>query len=360
MKKCIATVFSMVSFVTAFLIVGAGVAQATTTLPTPCQVGINCLQFGDFNVYSLPLLDLQNGGTGVPKPGTQFFFSSTYGAVKNDTIIGINNGNCTATGNPPNTSDCSYNTPSKTGSTEGSSVFSTQSGDLGKVLDPGPNPFAPEFTGDTNNSWDITTSTLLSQIGATPLVAFFAFNETGGNGTLEGAALLTWAEVTLVAKSGNPADDAHFFLSSNNGGSGTNTTIPSTSALPPDTTDASSPALNPWVYVHAGICTSGTAFVGFPDATGKCPPNTTFRLQNNLGQNAAAFAITSPALDAALNTNNYSVMQVTWKMAYIDGGGETAWIAPLSSGSAPEPGTLANLGLGLIVLAFLARRRRAN
>lgn len=120
------------------------------------------------------------------------------------------------------------------------------------------------------------------------------------------------------------------------------------------------PALNPWVYVHAGICTNGTAFAGFPDATGTCPSGTTFRLQNNLGQNAAAFAITSPLLDQALNSGLYDVMQVTWKMGYIDGGGETAWIAPLASGGIPEPGTLANLGLGLIALAFLARRRRVR
>ncbi|EKD99316.1 MAG: hypothetical protein ACD_23C00016G0001, partial [uncultured bacterium] len=88
-----------------------------------CNSPINCLTFGDFNIYSLPLLDQQAGGDGVPKPGEPFYAPATYGAIQNNTIIGINNGNSTETGNPSATTDGSFNTPSPNNSTN--ETFST-------------------------------------------------------------------------------------------------------------------------------------------------------------------------------------------------------------------------------------------
>jgi hypothetical protein len=280
--------------------------------------------------------------------------------------MGINNGNCTSTGNPTGI-DCSYNTPSQ--STGGASEFSTITSETGGVADPG----GIQFTGDSENSWDATTTTLLNLVDGTPLTAFFAFNEQGKSVGLEGTALLTWAEVTLVNTT--TGDSMSFFLSSNNGGSGTNTTPPDMDNLPASNTDYLSPDLNPWVYVHSGICTRDIGgvqtFVGFPDSSGACQPGDTLRNQNNLGQNAAAFMINSPALDAALNCKDllgnalpvcFDVMQVTWKMAYLGGGGETAWFAPVESGGTfvPEPNILANLGIALLILGFVASRRRVG
>ena len=52
-------------------------------------------------------------------------------------------------------------------------------------------------------------------------------------------------------------------------------------------------------------------------------------------------------------------MQVTWEMAYINGGGESAWIAPVTTqNQTPEPGLLALTSLGLSALAWNARRAR--
>jgi hypothetical protein len=74
----------------------AVVAQAIT-LPG-CIPNVTCLQFGNFNVFSLPVLNLQATGHAAPGRGDPFFVSSTYGQIQTDTIIGINNGKCTNTG----------------------------------------------------------------------------------------------------------------------------------------------------------------------------------------------------------------------------------------------------------------------
>jgi len=325
-------------------------AAKAATLPTCNPVGptANCLVFGDFNVYSLPLLDLQGGGDGVPGPGDPFYFSSTYGQIQNYTIVGINNGNCTNTGNPTGAADCSYNTPSQSST----NIFSTKTAEAGGVADPGG---AGEFAGDTDDTWDITTTALTSLIGGAgnPLTAFFAFNESNQAGTgLEGASLLTWVKVTLTDLDGGNAP-VSFYLCAGPACQGTE---PTTASLPAANADQAGSL--PWAYVHSGICTIGTNFVGFPDANGDCPAGATLRNQNNLGQNAAAFMVNSPALDAALATGNYDVMQVLWKMAHISGGGETAWIQPSDAPTViAEPSTLASFALALVALGFVMRRR---
>jgi hypothetical protein len=302
-----------------------GSAQAIDVLPT-CTVGVTCLQFGNFNVFSLPLLDLQAGGDGVPSPGDTYFVSSTFGAIKNETIVGINNGQSGA-GNIAGAIDAAYNTPSA----NNINVFSTA------ITQDTPNQFA----NDAATTWDATVSTLLQQVGGTPLTAFFAFNETGSGTGLDTTDLLIWASVTLRAADGTVGPT--FFL----GGS----TQPSVAN--PDATDPN------WVYVHAGICTVGTSFVGFPDANGNCAVGTV-RNQNNLGQNAAAFMVNSPALDAALATGQWATLSILWEMAFINGGGETAWIQAVNavpSAVVPEPASLALLAIGLFGLAALRRRR---
>ena len=156
------------------------------TLPV-CNAPINCLVFGDFNVYSLPLLNAQAGYGTVPGPGDPYFVRSTYGQIQNYTIIGINNGQSTNTGNPPGSVDGSYDTPSQNNDTN--VTFSTLS-----AADPGG---LNEFTGDVQ-SWDAQVPALLSLSGGTPLTAYFAFNETGSGTGLLTTDLLIWASATLT------------------------------------------------------------------------------------------------------------------------------------------------------------------
>ena len=89
-------------------------AQAVPLPTADCGSGPtnNCLTYNDFNVYSLPLLQLRENGSSVPGPGDTFYAPSTFGQIQDFTIIGINNGQSTNTGNPQGGTDGSYNTPS--------------------------------------------------------------------------------------------------------------------------------------------------------------------------------------------------------------------------------------------------------
>src|SRR5688572_24532826 len=83
------------------------VVQAAT-IPT-CVPNVTCLQFGDFNVFSLPILNLA-AGAGAPGPGDPWYVASNNGTVNQYTVIGRNNGQDGA-GNV-GAIDGAFNTPS--------------------------------------------------------------------------------------------------------------------------------------------------------------------------------------------------------------------------------------------------------
>lgn len=332
-------VLSLAKTLATAALVSAPLAVSAVTVPA-CVPGVSCLQFGDFNVFSLPLLNAMAGAGFVPKPGDPYHVSSTYGAIKDYTILGINNGQSTTTGNPPAAMDGAFDTPSPNNTTN--VTFSTAT-----AADPSGGP----LIGD-KRSWDASIPDLLALSGGTPLTAFFAFNETGKGTGLLNTDLLIWARATVYNydDQGGVLGSESFYLS----GDGTHV-VPDVNNLPaPDATD-----FGAWVYVHAGICVDASNnFMGFPDTAGTCPAGQVVANQNNLGQNAAAFMLDSPGLDFALTSGKYDVLSIDWQMAYINGGGETAWIQ-MATGTPPlpEPGTLLLAGLSLATLAIFRRNQ---
>nr|WP_315241447.1 PEP-CTERM sorting domain-containing protein [uncultured Albidiferax sp.] len=321
------------------LVLGCSSAMADFVLPAAPCTGSNCLQYTDFSVYSLALINLQGGGSGAPTTGQPGFVSAATGQIQNYVVVGVN-----AQGVEVNTNiagiDNAYNTPSG-----GASTFTNLTTDVSN----GPS------AGD-GNSWQASIATLSSQFLNSKFVAFFSFTEPGTSSPpkpLLGADLLIWAKISAIDLQ-DPFATKSFYLQPN--GSVLNND-PLASALPPDTTLGDS---GPWVYVHSKMCVAGTTFVSFPDVTGSCPVGSSIK-DTNTGQNNASFALYNAELDAIIHDGltPFDVLQVDWEMAYINGGGEAAWFQPfdVAGSSVPEPSTMMLMAVALLGLWGTQRNR---
>lgn len=325
-----------------------GTMQTFTALPT-ANCGLaqtnNCVQFGDFSVYSLALLSAQAqyASTGIipttnPNPGDPYYVASAPGELGNDGYIvygtGTNNNNVVTNG-AGTLIDDAVQQPNGSGAHPPFVVgTSTET--------------SPTFTGDLNTSWDGTLSAIRTELGAgsTPggqFVIYFNLNETGSDG-LAGIDLLAWFHVQLVDAQGLlPTKD--YYLT---GGSGS--TVP----------DVGNLADPNWVTVHGTICISSTAgFLGFGPCTAAQTALGGRDVSQNLGANEAAFAIYNQELSDLVLNSGYDYIRGNWQLAAIDNGYEQEFSAltPVGGGTVPEPGSLLLLGLGLASLAFVRLRK---
>jgi hypothetical protein len=311
---------------------GATSASALNLPSGPCDGLTNCIQYTDFQVYSLPLLNAYY-------QTNAFDVNSTYGQNQSNIIVGINNGQS----NNGSLIDPAFNTPSA----NNISTFTNMTTDVGTGN--GQNQVMSFGTGD-GLGWDASVSALKTNLGTSNLVGFFAFNETGQN-DLNGSDLLIWVHVQLrdLDANGNVIGFKDYYLQPTG----------STKTYDPNFV-SNGGATAPWTYVHAGLCLKNDGSLGgFPDVNGVCPAGSKYADQSNLGQNNAAFAVYSQDLDWQVKNGAWDILHIDWKMDYLNGGGETAWLMPFGvDNNVPEPSTLLLLGAALIGLGATKRVRK--
>jgi len=260
------------------LLLATGSAMAWPILPAaPCD-GNNCLQYSDFSVYSLALINLQGGGSGSPTNGEPGYVDASAGQIKDFVVLGSG-----AVGGPVTTNIAGVD-----------NAYSTAAGTFNSMTsDPGNGPAAGDGLG-----WQASISALKTQFVNSNFVAFFSFTEPGSSmppQPLLGADMLVWAKMSVIDLQ-DPTATKSFYLQPNGSIKNNN---PLASALPPDTTlDFVGGGPGPWAYVHSKFCIGpGNTFAGFPGPSGNCPAGTTIK-DINTGSNNASFAIYNSELDS--------------------------------------------------------------
>ncbi|RLA43229.1 MAG: hypothetical protein DRR42_22095 [Gammaproteobacteria bacterium] len=331
--------------------------QVLDPLPTPnCGTtqANNCVQFGDFSVYSLGLLNVQAEyeDTGTiptqnPTPGDPYYVKSAPGELGLDGYIvygtGTNNKGVVTNGDGDEIDDAQEQPNGSSSSTfTVSNITETD----------------PDFTsiGDIDSSWSGLLSAVRSELDEGSyddgkFVIYFNLNETGSSTVdpdntagLAPIDLLAWFHVTLIDLDVGGLAPVDYYLT---GAVGSPTPTDKPSAITDDE----------WVTVHGTICVSATAgFLGFGECSDAQKVDGGVDVNQNLGANTAAFAMYNEDLSNKVLDSAYDVIHGEWMFAEINNGYEQEFSAltPFDGPrrEVPEPGTLLLLGLGLAGIGY--------
>jgi hypothetical protein len=340
-------------------------ASAGTLLPAAnCGTvpGTNCLQFQDFTVYSLALLNFQ-AGAGPIGPGDPYAVSTNGTALQNALVVGtgVNGaGSINSDILPGGVVDNAYNTPSAQGG--GITNFVPGAGNQGAQ--------GANIPGNTSGTWDIKVSALNQYLNGGSLNYFFNLNQTNSQTTTylnSPQDALGWMQVTLRDSTGQNGP-VSFWLDGNacNGqlgvpGSGncdpsqsvSQSIDPNAAILP------NNPLHDEWAYIHGQICVSPAGGVVNFGACAK-GDKVDSTVNQNLGANDASFGLYSAALQSALNSGLYDVLSIDFRMAALTNGYEQLLIFAGNQvpQDVPEPLTITLFGAGLAGLGVWRRRSR--
>jgi hypothetical protein len=363
---------------------GSNVALANcpTPLTLPTASAANSVTFGDGVSYSLPILGLN--------------VQSSPGQISSCIVPMTGSGGTQINQNVPG-SDDAYQSPG--GTKPDNSYFRT--GDPTFTPDPG-SSFG-SFTGQTDHTWDIQISALESFLNGNDMVIYFNHNQTNSGSTID-QNLFIWAQIALVDTTGAHATQYFYITSVPNstglsnfgdpGGDPTAYTGPQTPATCtyPTASDAAcsfpkggigtgtgSGDASFMVDAQGQVCLDGPVGVGQPVP---CSGPHVATVNENLGANNVANAVVFPEINKILDSANnggYNVIQADIRMgcnsatitggvcpagSVLNNGFEQIFIGQLTptpgppSGGAPEPATLALVGVGLFGAGFFRNRRR--
>jgi hypothetical protein len=332
----------------------AGAASDPVTINNPIVFNPEaCAIYGDFYSCSTQLLE------GVLQSGQNTYaVTVSPGQLQQNIVIGDNPGNASVNDllnsdlftstNPGTGVDNGYQTPTGVGTFD----MSTKSNPPapGATPDPDLSPFAPEFTGDLENTWDISVTNLQTFLSGADLVVGFDHNQTG-DGT--GQDLLAWA---LVCFDGPLVQTRCFEL--------TNSAIQDPLAFSTGKTlgsDPTEPAAgdpfgtpNDFVISNGQLCTAGPF-----TSKSTCEAAGGVWADANKGNNVD-FVIWSPDINDFLHSADaagYTAMHVRFDLRQLDDGAETIFIMAANTPTTPEPETLLLIAIGMLGIYGSTRRR---